>query len=171
MILSYPIYDTALFGTTANTTHQLFTVAQGGSSTKGQTITNMRGNSQFPQQEKFTIKRVGITIDDVLSDDDIQGLFYGSIFTVIYNNTNVLQVPSAMCSYRNSVSGVKTEATASAFDFFGLEGDGYMLDKPLEVQGGKQFRAELIQALAVDSANLDIKVILFGDLDAPSISP
>jgi len=170
-ILSYPIYDTALFGTTASTTHTLFQSGQGSSATKGYTITNMRGSGQFPDRENFTIKRIGIHIDDIgLSDDDIQGLFMGSILTVNYNNVKILQIPSYMASDKNDIQGIKTEASASAFDYFGQRGDGYVLDHPRTVNGGKNFSVDLFQALALDSASMDIKVVLYGDLDSPDLS-
>ena len=168
--IDYTIYDTALFGTTANTDHDLFTIAQGGASNKGKTITNMRGNSQFPVGEAFTIHKIGVTIDDVLTDDDIQGLFLGSTLELIYNNTTVFLVPTAQLSYRNAVQGIKTEASASAFDFFGLMGDGHEFKAPLTIQGGKNFRGILHQGLAVDNASMDIKVMLIGMLDSPNIN-
>ena len=169
--LDYPIYDTALFGTVASTTHTLFQSGQGSSSTKGATITNARGSGQFPDRESFTVRRIGIHVDDIaLSDDDIQGLFMGALLTMNYNNVKVLQAPLYMFSDMNSVSGIKTEASASAFDFFGLDGYGYKLEKPLIIQGGKSFNVEVFQNLALDTTNMDIKCVLYGLLDTPDIS-
>lgn len=170
-ILDYPIYDTALFGTTANTTHTLFQSGQGSSSAKGATITNARGSGQFPDRESFKVLRIGVHVDDIgLSDDDIQGLFMGSYLTFNYNNVKVMQAPTYLFSDKNDVQGIKTEASASAFDYFGQSGTGYMLTKPLVIQGGKQFNVEIFQALALDNANMDIKCVLYGELDTPDIS-
>ena len=165
----YPLYDTALFGTTANTTHTLFQNGQGSSSTKGSNITNMRGGGQLPDKERFYIKGVGVHVDDIgLSDDDIQGLFMGSILTIEYDNLKVFQVPTYICSDKNRVGGVKTEATASAFDYFGQEGDAYQFSNEIFIEGGKNITVTITQPLAMDTASMDIKVVLYGDLDTPS---
>lgn len=168
---TYPLYDTARFGTTANTTHTLFQNGQGSNSGNDKTLTNMRGSGQLPDRESFTLRKIGIHIDDVgLSDDDIHGLFMSSVLTVYYNNVKILQIPAYMASDKNRVSGIKTESTASPFDYFGQDGDGFVLDIPRIIEGGKSFSVELFQALAMDSSNLSIKVVLYGDLSAPDIS-
>lgn len=169
--LHYPIYDTALFGDSAGVTHTLFQQGQGSASTKGFTITNARGSGQFPERESFTIERIAFHVDDIsLSDDDIIGLFTGSILTLEYNNVKVLQAPLYMFSDLNASSGIKTEASASAFDYFGQYGSGFTMKIPLMIQGGKNFKVEIYQALALDTASQDMKLTLDGVLDTPDIT-
>lgn len=171
-ILTYPIYDTVDLSDSAAQTHTLFTQGQGTSSTKTFVQTNMRGSGQFPDRENFTIKGIGLHVNAVgFSDDDIQGVFVNSIFRINYNNVKVLEMPAYKLSDLNAVSGIKTESTASPFDYFGQEGMGFMLDNPITIEGGKNFNAEFYQALAVDTAGLDLLVTLFGDLDSPDINP
>lgn len=169
--LDYPIYDTAVFGTTANNKTTLFQSGQGSGGGNGEAITNMRGSGQFPDRETFEIMKIGIHINTIsLTDDDIQGLFVNSILTLNYNNVKMLQAPLYMFSDLNAVQGIKTESTASPFDMFGQEGKGYDLRKPLVIQGGKSFNVEILQGLAVDNASQNLYCVLYGMLDAPDIN-
>lgn len=168
--LDYPIYDTVDLSTTAGTDHVLFQTGQGSSATRTKEQTNMRGGGEFPSSEKFTIKGIGVHVDSSsFSDDDLQGLFVLSTLTLTYNNVKLLQAPAYLFSDRNRVGGVKTEATASSFDYFGQEGMGYMLSQPILVEGGKNLSVEFHQGLAVDTANIELKVVLYGELDSPDI--
>lgn len=169
--LSYPIYDTIFLSDSAGQLHTLFQQGQGTGTTKTPVYTNARGSGQFPDRETFKVNRFGLHIDGIgFSDDDIAGLFVNSYVTLNYNNVKIFQVPSYLLSDKNAISGIKTEASASAFDYFGQYGDGFVLDNPITIQGGKNFNIEFYQSLAVDTANLNVKLTMFGELDSPDIS-
>lgn len=168
--LTYPIYDTIQLSDSAASTHTMFQQGQGTASNKAFQFTNMRGSGQFPDKEVYTIKKIGLHVDGIaFSDDDIAGLFVNSIVTITYNNVNVMQAPAYMFADKNRVGGIKTESSASAFDYFGQEGEGFMLENPLVIVGGKNFKVDFYQSLAVDTDGLDLKIVLYGQLDSPDI--
>lgn len=169
--LTYPIYDTVQLSDSAAQTHVLFQVGQGVDTNHQFPFTNMRGSGQFPDKEFFTVRKIGLHIDGVgFSDDDIQGLFINSLVTLNYNNVKVLQAPAYIFSDLNMVQGVKTESSASAFDYFGQAGNGFTLNETLTIKGGKSFNVEYYQSLAVDTDGLDLKVVLYGMLETPDIN-
>jgi hypothetical protein len=160
----YMLYDTALFGTTANTDHVLFQEGQGTSASKGRTITNMRGGASLPTNENFVIHKIGVHIDDIMSEDDIAGLFFGSLLTLEYINQKVLEAPLYIFSDHNMFGGVQSQASASDFVSFGQEGMGYTFKSPRVLTGGESFKVTITQGLALDSASLDVKCVLYGEL-------
>lgn len=169
-LLTYPIYDTIDLSTSAGVDHTLFQTGQGSSPPRTKAQTNMRGAGSFPESENFIVQGLGIHVDSSgFSDDDLQGLFVLSIVTFVYNNIKVLQMPAYKLSDLNAVSGVKTESTATAFDYFGQEGRGFMLEHHIQIIGGRPFSVEFHQGLAVDTANIELKFTMFGTLDAKDI--
>lgn len=168
--LDYMIYDTALVSTTAGVEHILFQVGQGAQPTKGKQITNMRGSGSFPEQEKFTVRRIGVTPDDIFSADDLLSLYHFSLLTIEYNNVKVLEAPLQCFADKASFGGVNSQGSATDFSAFGTDGNGYMFNEPLVIQGGKNIRATVLQGIAVDSADLRLKVVMYGTLDSPDIN-
>ena len=169
--LDYPIYDTMVWGTTANTKHTLFQSGQGSGGGNGEQLTNMRGSGQFPDKEDFTVSRIGVHVNNVtLTADDIAGLFVNSILTINYNNVKILQAPLYNFSDKNAVQGTYSEASASDFNYFGQLGEGYKLSKPFTIRGGKSFNIEVLQGLALDAVSQNILVTMFGMLNTPDIT-
>lgn len=169
--LDYPIYDTAFLADSAGVNHVLFQQGQGTGTNKTPQFTNMRGSGQFPDKESFELKGIGLHIDSTgFSKEDVADLFHGCYVTVTYNNVKIMQAPAYLFSDRNAYNGVVELASAAAFQAFGQEGKAYMLTKPVMVKGGKNFTLEFYQALAVDTANLDLKVVLYGTLISPDIT-
>ena len=149
----YTLYDTINFGTTANTDHSAFTAQQGSSAGGNKQLTNMRGNGALPSSESFEVKHIGFTVNDIITEDDMQGLFYGSVLTLTVNQVQVLQEPLANFSYRNAFGGVIAQTTAADFVGFGLSGEGRTLSIPIMLKGGVQFSFVVTQGLALDNAS------------------
>lgn len=168
--LHYPIYDTALFGTTASAEHVLFQNGQGSATNKGVGITNMRGNGQFPSSESFILNGFKVHVDDSLTADDIRDLFHGSILTFRYDNQTITQIPLYMASDKNAFSGVNNQGTAADFVALGQEGMGFMFALPINMEGGTGFDVTILQGKAVDNADMDIKVVMDGILTVNSIN-
>jgi len=162
--MSYPIYDTAQFGTVAGATHELFQNAQGQGGTTLST-TNMRGAGQFNGNEKFTIRKIGLIVDDVITLPDVRAMYYGSILSVRIAQTLKLQVPLQILADKSAYGGHYTEVAASDSEFIGLVGNGYELDIPLIVMGNDNFLVSIFQALALSAVTLAMKCVLYGDLE------
>lgn len=160
----YPLYDTVDFGNAANVETSLFTQAVG-SSGKGKTITNMRGDGQLPSNESFTIQKIGFMVDDALALADYEAMWNLSYIEMLYNQVQVLIAPLKIFCMRNSFGGHFELSAAAAQELIGLEGDGYELPLEFLIKGGNQFRVNVFQGTALSAANLGMKVVLFGILD------
>lgn len=161
---NFAIYDTAVLGTTAKTVHTMFQVAVSQSATADRFYTNMRGNGIFPNQENFLIKKLFVFPDANFNEDDRENYFLNSYLSIIYKDQLVLSVPSRLAVGRASYGGHFTQGTAADEALIGLEGDGYMLELPLLIEGGNSFKVEYGQGVAMSAGSQNIKVVLDGRL-------
>lgn len=160
---SFVLYDTAPFGATAGTDHVLFQVSQGADSTHTEAYTNSRGAGQLPTEEKFLLKRLHAIIDHNTALADIPKIFNASYFELRVSDKIVFKCPLAMLSSKNSYGGHYTQAAAADEAVIGLDGEGYELEIPIEIQGGVSFRPKVYQGTAV-TASSNIKIVLEGTL-------
>ena len=166
---SYPIYDTALFGTTDNTTHVLFQIGEGGDATHVSDFTNMRGNGTFPQLEKFLIRKIGIMLETNATESDAEDWTLDGFLRMYLSNQIIFQAPLQMLVMNTSYSGHFTQAAAATRALIGRDGMGYMVDPMVLVRGGEAFKVEVYQGTVVAAANTRVKVILDGVLTRPEI--
>lgn len=167
MILSYGLYDTADFGTSANTEHTLFQNAQGSSSTQTKSKTNMRGSGSLPSNESFTIEEIHISSDFNLTAADYQNMWIDSYIEVRISDDTVLLLPLKNCASMNAFSGTYTQASAADEAVIGLMGNGLKLSNPITINGGESFRVSLYQGTALSAATGSVKCVLYGTLDRP----
>lgn len=162
MELDYIYYDTAVFGTVANTTHVLFQTANGATSTANDAFTNMSGSGSFPQSEDFSIQWLGVAIDYNGVTADYQNTFYGNVFTIEVANKMLFRVPLFVLAYRSAYGGHYSQTAAADESAIGLAGDGYSLRKPIFIPKGTGFRVSILQATALSAANRNVKVLMGG---------
>lgn len=167
MDLSYPIYDTALFGTTDNTTHVLFQILEGGDSTHTSDFTNARGAGQFPQQEKFTIRKVSVAMETNYTLVNAEDWFLDGFIQIYVANQIMFQSPLLNVIDYSDYSGHYTQTVAADLAMIGKAGRGYNLDPVLVVGGGVAFKVVVYQGTVVAANNTRVKVILDGILNRP----
>lgn len=162
--LSYPLYDTAFFGNAAGVERTLFQEAQGATANATKANTNSRGAGQLPTNEKFIIKSVHVFPDADLTLADIDDMFEQSYLEIRLNDETMLIAPLRMFASHSSYGGHFGQAAAAAAELIGLQGDGFMLDNPIEINGGNAFRVIVFQGTALSAASLRVKVVLNGTL-------
>lgn len=167
MDLSYPIYDTALFGTTDNTTHVLFQILEGGDATHTSDFTNARGAGQFPQQEKFTIRKISVAMESNETLANADDWFLDGFIQVYIANQIMLQAPLLTVVDHSGFQGHFTQAVAADLALIGKAGMGYHLDPVLVVGGGVAFKVVIYQGTVVAANNTKVKCILDGILNRP----
>lgn len=168
MDLSYVLYDTAVFGTTALFENTLFQVAQGGDSTHTESFTNSRGAGQLPANESFKIKRILATIDVNGVVADSQNTFIGSFVDIIVNNRSLFKAPLTLVAARNGFGGMYTQAAAANESLIGLMGEGYTLEIPIMIDKGSAFKVRVVQGVALSAASQNVKLSLDGILNTPA---
>lgn len=162
MEIDYVYYDTAPFGSTANTIHTLFQTANGADSTHTDSFTNMSGSGAFPQSEDFSVMWLGAAIDYNGIAADIQNTFIANVVTVEIANKQLLKIPLFMLATRSSFGGHFTQATAADEATIGLTGDGYTLRKALAIPKGTGFRILVSQVTALSTTGRNIKILMGG---------
>jgi hypothetical protein len=160
----YTLYDSAVFGVTANNESILFQVAQGADSTHTEEFTNARGSGALPSTEKFTIKVVHFIIDSVLLAADLQLAQQQGIIEIRVADKSLLKLPIQLCSSHNAPYGINDQAAAANFAYFGLDGDGFKLETPIEIPGGVPFRVRVLQGAALSAGSKNMKIGLEGIL-------
>lgn len=165
---SFHIYDTALFGVTAGTTHTLFQVPQGGDATHVMDFTNMRGAGQFPVNEKFTIRKIMVASESELAEADVTAWYRLSYLKLLRSNHEDLISPLLPLIAYAGFGGHFTQAAAANRALIGRMGEGYVLTPNISIDGGDAFKIEVFQGVALSAANQRIKVILEGILNSPT---
>ncbi|SRR5260221_7332542 len=159
--LRYMLYDTVVFGATANAESILFQVASGADATHNEQFTNMRGAGSLPQTEKMVVDKVSVVIDKVLAKADVVDIFNGSILEIRVADFTVLKGPSALFIDASAYGGSISVAAATDVTSIALKGDGYELDQTITLPGGTPFKVRVLQGPAV-TAGTNIKVVLHG---------
>jgi hypothetical protein len=159
----FTLYDTAVFGATANTLHELFQVAQGADATHTKSFTNSRGAGSLPVTEQFVVTRVKVLYDHNTVTADVPKFHPGSYLEFILNNQTILIAPLAEFIANSGYGGHYSQAAAADEAVIGLLGDGYVLTKPIVIKGGTAFKVQLFQSLAVTAAS-NMKAALDGIL-------
>lgn len=165
-VYDWTLYDTAVFGATAVTDHELFKVAQNGDATHTQSFTNSRGAGVMPANEQFDIDTIGISPDGDFSANDRGDMWDGAFITIRVNNQDVFTAPLRMCAGYAAYSGHFTQAAAADMNRIGLEGMGYKLNKPITIKGGMSFSVIVSQRTAITAAS-NVKTMLRGNLTLP----
>ena len=164
--LDYVLYDTAVFGATANNESVLFQVAQGGDATHTESFTNMRGAGQLPQAEAFSVEWIGVNPDHALVEADIEAIWRGSFLEIRVADLTVLKAPLRLFADQADYQGHFAQAAAANRVIIGLRGEGYALTKPISIPGGTYFRVRVVQGPAV-TAGSNMKVNMRGTLTIP----
>lgn len=159
----YDIYDTAIFGVSANTLHNLFQIIQGQDATHVKGFTNTRGAGQFPSEEDFTIESVGVYPDADFILADLESMWRGSYLELTVTDKTMLLSPLAVFAKYAGWGGHYSQSTGADATAIGKLGMGRKLDIPIEVPGGTQFKVEVFQSVAT-AAGMNVKVVLNGIL-------
>lgn len=159
--LRYFLYDTVVFGATANAESILFQVASGADATHNEQFTNMRGAGSLPQTESMEVDWIGVIIDTLLAKADVVKIFDGSILEIRVADFSVIKAPTALFIAQSAYGGNQIQAAAADSMTIGLLGDGYELDKHIMLPGGTPFKVRMLQGPAV-GAGANLKVVLGG---------
>lgn len=162
----YVLYDTADFGTTAGTNHLLFQIAEGADANHAEYRCNMRGNGVLPSEESFTVERIHVWNNSELPEADVQKLIDGTLLEVRVSDKTVLKIPLRLAISHTAYGGHYTQSTAGNRTIIGLEGEGFALSEPIQINGGVRFSVRVYQRLAM-TASEEIVVALEGVLSTP----
>lgn len=163
--ISYMLYDTAIFGVTANTEHVLFQVAQGADAVHTEQFTNSRGAGVLPQQEQMVVNRVCVWQDFAPTTVvAARVVWLQSFLEIRVADETLLKIPIIAAAYRGAVGAVFGVAVAADNAWGGPMGEGYYLDNPIVIPGGTGFRVRVLQSLAAVAAASNMKVALSGVL-------
>lgn len=160
--LSYGLYDTVVFGATANAESILFQVTSGADATHNEQFTNMRGAGVLPATEDFIVNKISVAVDKALAVADVPTIFNGSILEVRLADFTMIKMPIVLFIDASAFSGSLQLAAAANNASIGLMGDGYELKKPIHIPGATPFKVRVLQGPAV-TAGTNIKVVLQGD--------
>ncbi len=149
---AYTFYDTASFSTVANTVHTLFQTAQGSAAARTKAQTNWPGSGALPSANDFLIKRIGLFINDIRVENDIQILYDQTFLEILINNQTRFLAPLKALAQYDAFGGVIAQASGADEFAFGAVGIGYEFDPPKELAGGVNFRVEMTQAVALSAA-------------------
>lgn len=167
MDLSWIMYDTAIFGTSAAVTSALFQTAEGGDATHTTDFTNCRGAGSFPTGEKYLIRKLGVTFESNHVEADVEDWFVAAYLRLMIANQIMFQSPLIPLMWADAYSGQYTQAAAAVRAFIGRLGNGYELDPQLLVKGGDAFKVEIYQGTALATASMKIKFMMDGILTRP----
>lgn len=166
--LSYPIFDTLVFGNAVQTEQALFQVQQGGDATHTKSFTNMRGAGSFPNQESFLVKKISAFIDFlVVLPSDLYNVWIGNYLELRVADQTMIQAPLRMFANYNAFNGHYSQAAAANGTLGGIQNDGFELENPVMIDGGTAFRVNIPQTVALSVASIPLRVVLHGDLKRP----
>lgn len=166
MDLDFTLYDTAVFGATANAESVLFQLAQGADATHTEAFTNSRGAGQLPQTEQFTCRWIGVRPVHALVEADIEPIWRGSFLEVRIADQTVLKAPLALFAAYAAFGGHFTQAAGANRVMAGLAGTGMELAHDIVIPGGTAYRVRVVQGPAV-TAGSNMVVMLRGTLAIP----
>jgi hypothetical protein len=161
---SYPLYDTAFFGTVAATLHTLFSQAQGASATLSKSVTNSRGAGQLPQNESYEADWLGIFLDEAGVLADVSAVWADSYAEFRVNDETVFLSPLRMLAAYNAWGGHYTQAAAADAARIGLMGDGLKLPTPIVIPGGTSFQVLIFQGTALSAVTQSVRFVMNGTL-------
>lgn len=164
---TWPLYDTAVFGTTAATLHSLFQVRENADATHITGFTNMRGNGQMPSNESYMIRGVRVFPDVLLDPQDVELVWRASYLRIRVADREMFVAPLIMCAGNAAFGGVLAQGTVTDEALIGPHGDGFMIDEPIAIVPGGNLMVEVFQATALNNAAQNIKVVLDGILTRP----
>jgi len=166
MKYKYTLYDTIVFGTALQGEQKLFQTISGGDTTHSKDFTNMRGSGALPQQEKFTIQKVGVFVDfNNLVQTDIINVWIKNYLEIRIADNSVLLIPLRAAAQYNGFNGFYSQAAAANGVLGGLVGDGYDIDPSIELAGGTPLAVNVPQNTVMTVANVLVRVLLHGILD------
>lgn len=159
---NYAFWDTVTFGTDAKTEHQAFQNRQGVDSTNDKYKTNSRGNGEFPANESFLIKNVGLFPDSLMTDADLINWMVNSYVEIQVSDQVVFQAPLRECVKLSEYGGVIGADATSVDPAFGIRNMGFDLPMPIKLGDGNSFRVLVGQGTAL-STTFNVKVVLTGE--------
>ena len=164
----YTLYDTMVFGVAVQPEQALFQVQQGADATHSKSFTNMRGAGSLPNQEKFSIDKIGVYVDfNVVLPADLYNIWLGNYLELRVADNSVLLIPLRAAAQYNSFGGHYSQAAAANGTMGGITNDGYELDIPVDVPGGTGLRVNVPQSTVLSVASIAVRVLLHGILDRP----
>lgn len=165
--VKYTLYDTAVFGATANTEFLLFQTRQGADATHTENFTNSRGPGVMPQEESFELHQIDVYPDFAVLEANVGTWFNAGVLEIKIADKSMLKVPLTVCLGENVWSGADASTAAANQAHVGLNNGGYPLgDKPLTFAAGVVFVVRILQGTAA-AASSNIKVALTGFLTFP----
>lgn len=161
--LSWVLYDTAVFNTTANVGHELFQVSQGGDTTHTEDFTNSPGAASLPANQNFEIKAIGVYPEHDITAAELVKIYNKSWLELKVSESVKLKLPLSLVAAPQEFSGAVGAAAGSGLSWAGPVFD---LEIPIPVPGGTQYKVTIQQVVATAAAE-QLKVCLFGTLTRP----
>lgn len=162
----YPLFDTVVLGTAADTLHTLFQVSEGADSVHTAQFTNMRGAGILPQEERFVIRKIHAIVQGEVAEADLPLLFQGNYLEVVINNDTLFRAPLHLCSSHNAYGGAVNQAAAANNLAIGMMGMGLDINPTISLQGGRNFKVRVYQESAL-SVTENMLIVLEGVLTLP----
>jgi hypothetical protein len=168
MKLTYPLYDTMVFGTATQTEQALFQVQQGGDATHTKAFTNMRGAGSLANNESFICNKIGVFMDfNAVVESDVENIWIGNYLELRVNDQTMIIAPLRVFGQYNGYAGHFTQTAAANDVMGGLQNDGYELTNPIVIPTGTAFRVNIPQNTTLSVASIPVRVILHGELNRP----
>jgi len=164
--LSWVLYDTAQFGTSANTSHELFQVAQGADSTHSEDFTNSPGSGSLPSNQKFIVKAIAVYPEHNIDQAEIAKIFNKSWLQLKVSESVKLKTPLSLLAAPQQFTGHYTQGTAADGNNVSWSGPLFELEIPIEIPGGTQYKVTIMQVVAA-AATEQVKCCLIGTLTRP----
>ena len=154
--LTYPLFDSALSTTSANTTLVLFDTT---AAAAGDKETNMETGGQLPASQRFLIKGIGVIYNDLVTSDDENSISEGGFLKLLINDRKRLHVPLQLVGSGGSI--VPAGATQDEDHMFQQI---LWLESYIHLDGGQGFRVEVVTGDTVPTTSTRITVVLMGEL-------
>lgn len=166
IVLSYPLYDTAIFNIAAAGEINLFQVPQGGDPTHTKSYTNARGAGFLPQNESFEVENIGVYMDFLnLVPADLENVWLSNYLYIRVSDQTLFFAPLRVCARWNEFNGFYSQAAAANASLGGLAGDGYDLGKnTIKIPGGVAFSVVIAQVTPMTVNSIPVRVVLDGEL-------
>lgn len=161
--LSWVLFDTAVFSTSANTAHELFQVSQGSDATHTEDFTNSPGAGSLPAGQKMLVKAIGVYPEHDITAAELVKIYNKSWLELKVSESVKLKLPISLLAAPQEFTGAVGAAAGSGLSW---SGPVYDLEIPILIDGGTQYKVTIMQVVATAAAE-QLKVCLFGILTRP----
>jgi len=152
-------YDLVASGTTASATKTFFNHSKGAD---GLAVTNMEIAGQLPSSQRFLIKSIELLVDVNAASGDAADVLDSAVLELYISGRKMFSAPAAYFLTPIATSQTTTADTGTAHRKVPFE-----LDKYIVLNGGTDFRVDVLIGKTAPSASTDLTVLLRGRLVRP----